>query len=336
MKAAKWGGIFRGRLRKMRGVGHMFGGRRMQLLRTAGLVVVAVPVVFGLVKATQSRAQSQGQDNAARRAPVYEYEVGSIKPNKSGSMMPGGTYSDDGINLTNTPLMFLLVTAFGVGNDRISGAPGWLASERYDIEAKADSSVAEALQKLGVHDRKLAQQLMIQALLTDRCKLKFHRETKELPIYALVIGKNGPKFQESKPDETSPYGFKVPDGRGGTGSVQVGERGALIFRGLPISFLVNVLSGQVGRTVVDKTGLAGKYDFTWEVTPDMSQFQAPTGIGPPPAGGVPNGVTPPTPPGPGGASLFTRIEEQLGLKLESGKGSLEIIVIDHFERPSDN
>jgi uncharacterized protein (TIGR03435 family) len=278
-----------------------------------------------------TRIRAQGQEKAVT---AYEYEVASIKPNKSGTVLPGMTTMDDGINMTNIPLRALLLGAFGVGNDRITGVPDWLGTERYDVNAKMDGSVADAIKKLSPDDQKLAQQQMLLALFADRCKLKFHRETKELPTYTLVIAKNGPKFQESKPGETSAGGMKIPDGRGGTGTMQMGERGAMTFHGFPVTVLVQLLSMQLGRTVVDKTGLTGTYDFSWQFTPDMSQFrgQAGTQSGP---GGAANGGTP-TASDPEGTSLFTALQEQLGLKLEAGKGPVEIIVIDHIEKPSEN
>ena len=116
--------------------------------------------------------------------------------------------------------------------------------------------------------------------------------------------------------------------------MQMGERGAMTFHGFPVTVLVQLLSMQLGRTVVDKTGLTGTYDFSWQFTPDMSQFrgQAGTQSGP---GGAANGGTP-TASDPEGTSLFTALQEQLGLKLEAGKGPVEIIVIDHIEKPSEN
>jgi uncharacterized protein (TIGR03435 family) len=313
------------------------GIRRARLLSAVGLMIVAALVIFGLANATPSSAQSQTQA-AAVAALDYEYEVVSIKPNKSGNLIPGGTPSDDGINVSNFPLQFLILGAFGVSNDRIIGLPSWVRSDRFDINAKMDTSVADALKKLSPDDRKLAQQHMLQTIFIERCKLAFHRETKELQTYTLVVGKNGPKFQESKPGETPAGGIKIPDGRGGTGSMQVGEKGLLTFHGLPLSFLVQLLSAQLGRTVVDKTGLNGKYDFTWQFTPDPSQLRVLQGAQEPaPSGGASGGGSASiVPADPEGTSLFTQIQEQLGLKLETGKGAVEIIVIDHIEKPSDN
>jgi uncharacterized protein (TIGR03435 family) len=311
------------------------GIRRARLLSAVGLMTIVMPVMFGLTNATPSSAQTQTQAASPAVTPVYEYEVVSIKPNKSGSLIPGGRQSDIGIDVSNFPLQFLISAAFGVGNDRIVGLPGWVSSDRFDINARMDTSVADALKKLSSDDRKTIQQKMLQALFADRCKLTFHRETKELSTMTLVLGKNGPKFKESKPGETPEGGIKVPDGKGGTGTMQVGEKGLLTFRGLPITFLVQILSSQLGTTVVDKTGLTGKYDFSWQFTPTQAQIRAFGGATAPPDGAS-GGANSVLPDDPDGSSLFTAVQEQLGLKLESGKGPVEIFVIDHIEKPSDN
>jgi uncharacterized protein (TIGR03435 family) len=173
---------------------------------------------------------------------------------------------------------------------------------------------------------------MLQSLFAERCELKFHRETKELPTFTLVLGKNGPKFKESKPGDAPEGGIKVPDGKGGNGSMVVGEKGLLQFRGLPITFLVQILSTQLGRTVVDKTGLTGKYDYSWQFVPSAALIRQFGGATPDSASGNSSGI----PSDPDGTDLFTAVAEQLGLKLESGKGPVEIIVIDHIQKPSDN
>jgi uncharacterized protein (TIGR03435 family) len=117
----------------------------------------------------------------------------------------------------------------------------------------------------------------------------------------------------------------------------MGGRGTISFHALPITVLAQILSGQLGRTVVDKTGLTGKYDFTWQFTPNQNQGRA-GGDSQAPPGGAASGGTPITTLDPGGdaADVFIQVQEQLGLKLESGKGPVEIIVIDHIERPSGN
>ncbi len=160
------------------------------------LTAVGVPITFGLV--TQRRAESQAE-NPSADGPVYE--VASIKPAKSGGddQMVTTMYTADGLIFTNIPLRKLIQMAYGVQSFQIAGGPKWLTSERYDIDAKMEESVAYAMRKLSPQENQRQSQTMLQALLADRFKLKLHHETKEGPVYALVIAKNGPKLKEAKP-----------------------------------------------------------------------------------------------------------------------------------------
>jgi uncharacterized protein (TIGR03435 family) len=302
-------------------------GRKL-LLATVGTLVVALPIVFGLLTATPSRAQSQAQDTAA---PAHMYEVASIKPNKSGSMMIRMMMKLDGFSATGATLDMLIQDAYQVHDFQIVGASGWLNSEKYDIEAKTDAATVEELNKLNPDQRVRETRSMIQALLADRFKLTLHRETKELPVYALVIAKNGPKLHEAKPGDTYPNGIKGPDGKLGAGMMFMAGNGNVTGQGMSITNLVHLLSQQLERTIVDKTGLTANYDFTLKWTPDESEGAMFKG----PGGGAPPGGSPP-PPDAAGPSIFTAIQEQLGLKLESQKGPVEVLVIDHVEKPSEN
>jgi uncharacterized protein (TIGR03435 family) len=167
---------------------------------------------------------------------------------------------------------------------------------------------------------------MLQALLADRFKLAVHHETKDLPVYSLVIAKGGFKLQESKPDETDPQGR--------TGMHISGSSGAMRGQLVSMASLAQFLYGRLNRTVLDKTGLTGKYDFMLKWTPDQNQMQ-PAGGFQATSGGAPGGQ-PALVADAGAPDLFTAVQEQLGLKLESGKGPVEVIVIDHVERPSGN
>jgi uncharacterized protein (TIGR03435 family) len=305
------------------------------LVTVAGWMTVAVLIVFGLIDAAPSRAQAQ---NSAAVAPVFEYEVASIKPSKpqpGGMIMMGSRPTPDGFTATNQTLKMLVQRAYGVNDYQVEGGPNWLGSDRYDIDAKMDGPAADALQKLTPEEQTIARQKMLQALLADRLKLTIHRDTKELPIYTLIIGKNGSKLQESKPDAAnpSPDGSNGPGGRGGRGISMIFDGGArsMTAKASPISNLVSTLSGSLGRPVLDKTGLTGKYDFTLKWSPDESQMQAPPG-----GAGPPNGPAPIGSPDSGAPTLLIAIQEQLGLKLESGKGPVVLIVIDHIEKPSEN
>jgi bla regulator protein BlaR1 len=273
------------------------------LLSVAGLMAVALPIVFGLLNATRTRAESHAQTPSGI-APVYE--IASIKPNKYSTGMSGFGFLLERFTTTGATLKLLIREAYGVEDDQIVGAPNWLNSERYDIEAKAGKSVADELQKLSFDQRVLEYRRMLQALLADRFKLTVHRETKELPAYALVIASNGPKLEPAKPGDTYPNGMKDLDGFG-HGDIMEFGRGLLTGQGVPMAFLVRELSKKLGgRIVVDKTQLGGKFDFTLQWTPDES-----------------------------GVALFTAIQEQLGLKLELQKGPVEVLVLDHAEMPSE-
>jgi bla regulator protein BlaR1 len=295
------------------------------MLSVAGLLVVATPLVIGALNATQGRAESQTPSTSQS----FEYEVASIKPDNSGVNMVRLMFSPDGFTATNGTLQMFINAAYRIDDNQVSGGPSWLKSDHYDIEAKMDSATADALHKLSEDQAMLERQRMLQALLADRFKLTTHRETRELPIYALVIAKNGPKLQEAKPGDTYPNGIKGPDGRSAAGMIFMTGRGSVTGQGIPISDLVRLLSRQLGRKVEDKTGLIGKYDLTLQWTPDENQGAMLKGPEPP-------GTAGPPPPDSSGPSIFTALEEKLGLRLESQKGPVEILIIDHAEKPSEN
>ncbi|HUK30007.1 MAG TPA: TIGR03435 family protein [Candidatus Acidoferrum sp.] len=304
-------------------------------MSATGLVAIAAPMVIGLAGGTPGFAQGPGQNVAqtqsqsvAPPAMNYAYEVVSIKPDNSPGF-PNVTVGEDGLTILNIQLMPLFYSAFGVGKDQVIGAPDWLNTDKYDINAKIDPETADALKKLSADDRKVARQHMMQMIFIDRCNLKFHRDTKDLQVYNLVIGKNGPKIQQSKID---PATAPAPNA---ANNIRAGRGGVVEFRALPMTALVQILSQQLGATIVDKTGLTGLYDFTWNFAPDGGQGRG-GGDGTPPAGGAGGGGGSMLPADPGGVSIFTQVQELLGLKLESSKGPIEVIVIDHIERPSDN
>ncbi|MFZ0819125.1 MAG: TIGR03435 family protein [Candidatus Acidiferrales bacterium] len=316
----------------------------------AGLLAIAAPILFILLSPLQSRAQGQQQGQAQPQAqsqnlgpastPVYEYEVASIKPSapfgigKGSGFRFGVNYTPDGMIIANFPLRALIQMALGVQDYQISGGPDWVKSDRYDVDAKMDSSVADVLQKLSPEDRNHARQLMLQALLADRFKLTFHSDTKELPNFSLVIVKNGPKLQETKPVDPSKPVAKDANGKPlPPGAVRMlsGNDGTrhITAPGATLAAFVSMLGNQLGRPVLDKTGLTAKYDISLQWTSDDRPGQAVPGASP-------DGMSAPLPADPSGPSIFTAIQEQLGLKLESGKGPVEIIVIDHAEKPSGN
>jgi uncharacterized protein (TIGR03435 family) len=262
---------------------------------------------------------------AGTTSKVPAFEVASIKPNKSGTDMTMLRTTPVGFSASNISLKAVIQYAYGVEENQIFGAPSWLASEQYDIEAKVSSSETDALHDLSPDQRRL----MLQPLLADRFQLKVHTEARDLPVLVLVVAKGGLKLHEAKPGDTYPNGLKGFDGGGGPGMMLM-RPGQLTAQGVDLSSVAKQLSQQLGRTVQDKTGLSGKYDFTLQWTPDRD----------PPMPGAPE----PGQQGPGATistdssepSLFTAIQEQLGLKLESGKAPVEVLVIDHVEPPSEN
>jgi uncharacterized protein (TIGR03435 family) len=249
-----------------------------------------------------------------------KFEVASIKPSSpdtpgsSIQFMPGG-----GLKMIGVPLRNMITFAYDVRDFQISGGPGWIGTERFDVMARPDHAATEGLEdlsKMTDAQRKTMREQMgerLRALLADRFQLTVHTETKEQPIYALVVSKNGSKLQENK----------EPGPRQGMNT----NRGRMQAFAAPIEMLAQVLSNIMGRPVLDKTSLAAKYDFVLEWTPELGADARAQGFG--------DGITSPVP-APGGPTIFTALQEQLGLRLESQKGPVQMIVIDRAEKPSEN
>jgi uncharacterized protein (TIGR03435 family) len=280
----------------------------MKRLQLIALVGIALTVAL------------HAQSNADVPAKFREFEVASVKPNKIGGNSTSISITPDGIRFQNTSLLLLLRTAYGLSNtldDKFLGLPSWAKTQKFDVEAKVSPADVDEFKKLTMTQR----QPMMQALLVDRFKLQAHRETKEEPVYLLVIGKGGSKLRESKPPEDK-------GGKEASGMMR-GTRDQLEATSVPISQLVSSLTRAAGRTVLDKTELTGKYDFTLHWTPDEEGGA----MLKPAESGQPANETASTSSGP---SIFTAVQEQLGLKLEPGKGPVECLVIDHVEQPSEN
>lgn len=296
---------------------------RKLLLSAAGLVVVALPVLFGLLNSTQSQAQSL-TGNSGAVAPVFlssSIKNSSIKPDNSGNEMFRMFFTPDGFSASGATLQMLLRGAYGIEDRQISGAPDWLNSQKYDIEAKADKSVIAELNQLSEDQHMLANQRMLQTLLADRFKLILHPDTRDLEFHTLVVAENGPKLQQSKAGDPDPNEIKGPDGQAHRAArlFRMGK-GELTAQNVRMAEFVRLLSQQLGGTVVDKTGLTGSYDFTLQWKPAESGQQSED---------TPQSDS-------SEPSIFTAIQEQLGLKLESQKGPVQTLVIDHVEKPSEN
>jgi uncharacterized protein (TIGR03435 family) len=264
--------------------------RRQSLAR---FLVVIAPIVLLSINATPSRAQSEG-DNATAIAPLYK--TISIKPTKSGiDADRGAKVTPDEVTVANSTAQQLIRNAYDVAEDQIVGAPGWLNSLRYDIDAKVDNS-AEGEDTLAGEAARERDGRRLQALLSNRFKLAAHRETRLIPVYELVVAGDGPKLRESDSHHAdSP--LRV---------IQV-ESGRITGREVPIATLAKILSDQLGRPVLDSTRLSSHYDVTlqWPTAPESSE-----------------------------PTILAAIQEQLGLKLVPQLMPKEFLVIDHVEMPS--
>jgi uncharacterized protein (TIGR03435 family) len=248
-------------------------------MREAGLVL-AVAVCWGQV---------------ARRPQAFE--VAAVKAHE-GPLNAMYTFSSSGPRATyqGYTVTYLIMEAFKLKGYRVSlglSPPDWYSSVYYDIFAKAEGDAP-----LSRNDFRP----MMQSLLAERFHLRFHREQKEMPVYALVVGKNGPKFRESAPDAV----FHANHGVNGRLQNLVATK-----------FTMDMLADDIGvdRPVVDRTGLSGQYDIRLEATPEFR---------------IANNSAP------GDISIFDALQDQLGLKLQLQKAPVEVFVVDHAEKPSAN
>jgi len=266
----------------------------------------------------------------------FEYEVASLKPHKDDGggrgnfMMMGGT--DDTYRAVNTTVRNMVQNAFSTGLQmEIKNMPDWASSEHYDVDAKMTPEVADALKKLSPDDRGLARRYMMLQVVKDRLNLKAHLETKEVPAYDMVIGKNGPKLKDADPNAKENGTMRMTMNQ---------DKMVLTATGMNMTMLARNLQNTAGRPVFDKTGLTGTYDFTLEYAPGMMN-----GIGPGmpvPPGGTAAGAGPATSIAPavsdpvGGAATAQDAIATLGLKLVASHGPMNVLVIEHIDKPDAN
>lgn len=308
-------------------------GRKL-ILWAALMLTLALPVGFGMLRGqVVGVAGTSSRQSSATPADLPKYDIASIKPYKTNDGRMLIRLTPDGVSILGLPTHELVQLAFGVESDRILGEPAWVKSNRYDIDAKVEPEDAPKLKDLKVEQRNA---MMLQ-LLVDRFNLKYHHEQRELPMYALVVAKSGLKMKPSEPDPnpvvTVPKPEDLPkpgDGRrpGMDRHLMMINPGHLESTGTTIEMLAHILSRQLGRTVVDKSGLTGEYDFTLDYTPENMPMPIP---GAPEGGPKPEGQADQVEP-----SLFTAVEEQLGLKLEATKATVDVIVIDRIDLPTEN
>ena len=294
-------------------------------------------LAFGLVCAGMSVGQmaaapavtamgaAPATDTAAPEK-AYAFEVVSMRRNISGSPDRGAPQIEpmpDGYRVKNMSLHDIVLTAFAphIGgsvfftSDQIKGIPEWAESERYDIDARISDADRAEWQK--PEAQKVMLRAMLHAMLADRCKLAEHREVKESVVYSLELAKDGPKFKESTPDEVFPAGIKLP-----WGGVVIPTGDGMRMYGTTMASFATVLAERTnaGHTIQDKTGLTGKYDITLKAEAPLSAS-------------------------PGGQAAVSESElnaamlagvEALGLKLVTTKAQVEMLMIDHLERPSEN
>ena len=265
--------------------------RMLLVLTRQSIVAGLIAIALVMSHETSARLKAQSPFPAASR----EFEVASIKPHKSGSTGGEGSgristeSSPGGLTMRNVSLKSCMRWAYGVHDYQIAG-PAWLDSERYDIAAKTASPA-----------RNDQLRLMLQALLADRFTLTIHRENKELSVYALMVGKNGPRLRRSEGESDSAVG------------VMGGGKLSMVAEKTSMWELAGLLSGSLQTPVVDMTGLNGRFDFTLDLTPFIANTDSKQTVDMP-------------------SLILTALQEQLGLVVRAQKGQVEILVVDHAER----
>ena len=255
-----------------------------------------------------------------------EFAVTSVKPNHTGCCTTWGAGNrGGGGGGKNVTLKELMGFAYRLQQFQISGGPRWIGSDRFDIEGKADDPNPDFDQV----------RLMLQSLFEDRFKLKVHRETKVSPVYALVVGKGGPKIKLSRDQSPEDVDGPAPPGAGPNhGAIRIGV-GNLVGNAVPLSWFATMLSQRLDRLIVDKTNLAGRFDIRLQWAPAPGENPFDQGGNKLQSAIIDNGGATLTA-DPSGPSIFSAIQEQLGLKLESAKAPVDVLVIDHVEMPSEN
>ena len=296
--------------------------RRTNLFLATALLVLAAPALLAQPPAPPAAPTATAPPNATPAAAPLAFDVISIHPTKPGmttTTSNGVTTTrmftqdtPDGYHVGNGTLKYLIMDAYGVKWDSIVGGPDWIGATGYDIDAKVTPAADAPPPRLTSAQRRQ----MIQSLLADRFKLVVHNETKDAPIYDLELAKGGSKLPITTPNDTFAKGINGLDGNPvSSGYPVMLGRGHLFGQAVTIASLIDYLKQELHRPVVDKTGLAGKYDLSLQWTPDNTPDDSPLASGP---------------------SLFTAIQEQLGLKLTSTHGPVKTLVIDHVEPPSPN
>lgn len=273
------------------------------------------PTPLNLVRATPSTAWAIPDPPAPPKQMAANvdpnFDVSTIKPsdpNARGQSIQVGRGGGNMFTTTNTTVADLVIFAYGLHARQVTGGPAWFDSERYDVTAKPEQAGAPNVTQL---------RTMVRKLLAERFQLTFHREEKELSAYILTVAKGGAKMAKVTDVRGNLPGF------GGRGPGSIGVRNSTM-----AEFAEFLQSRILERPVVDKTALTDRYDFTLQWTPD----QAP----PPNAGGAAPAPVPAAIPADAPPDLFGAMQQQLGLKIESGKAPVEVLVVDKVQKPSEN
>jgi uncharacterized protein (TIGR03435 family) len=258
----------------------------------------------------QIAASSPAITDACAARTRVSFDVASVKLSSGSPNSSSMRTLRDGLTASGT-VLHLIRNAYGLRDFQITGGPEWVNNATFDVSAKIDPpdldwAKLDAAGRIAWGQREMDR---LQSLLAERFHLKCHTVMKELPVYNLVVAKGGVKFQETTAAE---------DKRGSMSSSGDGHATSMKATGIPMENAAKYLSSELGRTVVDKTGLAGSYDLKLTFAPDARA-----------------GETPQTDAN-AGATLFTALQEQLGLKLESAKGPVEVLVIDSIDKPGEN
>ena len=278
--------------------------------------IAATALVLLLVAGSAIRTSLDAQEGAAR------FDVASIRENRSGDRSSRFETAGDTFTATNMPVRALIALAYRLQAFEIVGGPAWIETTRFDVVAKfaRDSAPARV-------DNQPVEQVMLRALLAERFKLSVHRETRELPVFALVLARPdrrlGPNARAAADSCDTPAGPGNAASAAGAQEVRCGMRtgyGAFLGRAIPMSAFVQMFARQTQRIIVDRTGLTGRWDLDLKWMPDE-----------PPRAGRDSAA-----PDPNAPSMFTALEEQLGLRLEAVRAPVDVWIVDRVEPPVEN
>ncbi len=270
------------------------------------ILALTAASVYGLAQTSAPAPAPTAAPATTEPAKPIAFDVVTARRNNSGVGAPSiqSPQNGDSVTITNMPLRMIIGFAFDLARyNSVDGLPPWADAESYDITAKVAATDLPAFRELLPRQRNP----MLQPLLADRFHLQSHFELRQLPAYALVVANGKSRLTEVQPAIT-------PDGRKDPGGIRT-SRGEITSSAAPIAVLVDALSVQLGRPVIDHTGLTGHYEFTLQFSPAQPSTDAQPDAGP---------------------SVFTAVQEQLGLKLESTKAPVRVLVIDHIDRPTEN